>query len=157
MYTQNWHILTNVHSNWMSITVCSYLWQTCSLHYFYIYSTVYSEVHLTQQSPLGLPCSGETVVLQCTLQGTAVIWSFPGGDETLVPSSSEQVTGNFRARPVDTVNGNFTSTLTFPAENETVITCFNALRSRNASLTVIVQGISVFHIYGYCKPNIAQK
>ena len=108
-----------------------------------LYSTVYSEVRLTQQSPLGLPCSGEEVILQCTLQGTTVIWSFPGGDETLVPSSSEQVSGNFRAQPVGVVNGNFTSTLTFPAENETVVTCFNELRSRNASLTVTAQGISV--------------
>ena len=85
----------------------------------FLYFTAYSEVHLTQQSPLGSPCSGETVVLQCTLQGTAVIWSFPGGDETLVPSSSEQVTGNFRVQPVGVANGNFTSTLTFPAENGT--------------------------------------
>ena len=104
------------------------------------YSTVYSKVRLTRQSPLGLPCSGEEVVLQCTLQGTAVIWTFPGGEETVAPSSSEQVTGNFRVRPVGVVSGNFTSTLTFPAENATVISCFNVDRSRNNSLTVTVQG-----------------
>ena len=106
---------------------------------------MYSEVRLTQQSPLGLPCSGEEVVLQCTLPGIVVFWGFPGGEVTLVPSSSEQVTGNFRARPVGVANGNFTSTLTFPAENGTVITCSNALMSRNASLTVTVQGMSVCH------------
>ena len=107
---------------------------------------MYSEVHLTQQSPLDLPCSGEEVVLQCTLQGTAVIWNFPGGDKTLIPSSSEQVTGNFRTRPVGVVNGSFTSILTFPAENGMVITCLNALLSRNTSLTVTVQGISVCNV-----------
>ena len=137
------------HSNHcaLKLNVRYHLLQTCSLHYFYIYSTVYSEVRLTQQSPLGLPCSGEEVVLQCTLPGTAVIWTFPGGEETLVPSSNEQLSGNFQARPVGVVSGNFTSTLTFPAENETVITCFNALRSRNTSLTVTFQGISVCHFY----------
>ena len=134
----------------------SYLLQTClsALHCVFLYSTVYSEVRLTQQSPLGLPCSGEEVVLQCTLQATAVIWNFPGGDETLVPDSSEQVSGNFRARPVGVVNGSFTSTLTFPAENGTVVTCFNALLSRNTSLTVTVEGVSFVTFISNCTPNI---
>ena len=101
---------------------------------------MYSQLRLTRQSPLGLPCSGEEVVLQCTLQGITVIWRFPGGDETVVPGSSEQVTGNFRARPVGVVSGNLSSTLTFPAENGIVISCFNADMSRNDSLTVTVQG-----------------
>jgi len=71
----------------------------------------------------------------------AVIWSFPGDEITLIPSSSEDIEGNFRARPVGVVGGNFTSTLTFPAENGTVITCFNGDRSINDSQTVTTQGI----------------
>ena len=92
--------------------------------------------------PLDLPCSGEEVILQCTLPGTAVIWKFPGGEITLIPASSESP-GNFRARPVSVVNGSFTSTLTFPAENGTVITCINRDRRMNASQTVTIQGIVV--------------
>ena len=59
--------------------------------------TAYSEVRLTQQSPLGLPCSREEVILQCTLQGIAAIWTFPGGEITLAPGSNEEITGNFQA------------------------------------------------------------
>ena len=107
---------------------------------------MYSEVRLTQQSPLGLPCSGEEVVLQCTLRGIIVFWSFPGEEITLAPGSSDVRIGNFQVQPVGMVNGEFISTVTFPAENGTVITCINALdRSRNTSLTVTVQGISVCH------------
>ena len=101
---------------------------------------MYSEVRLTQ---MDLPCSGEEVVLQCTLQERVVIWDFPGGDETLIPASSKQQFGNFRGCPVGVVNGSFTSTLTFPAENGMVITCSSVEMNRNTSLTVTVQGISV--------------
>ena len=105
--------------------------------------TAYSEVRLTQQSPLGLPCSGEEVVLQCTLQGIAAIWTFPGGEITLAPGSNEEITGNFQARPVGVANGEFTSTLTFPAENGTVIICSNGDRSMDDTRSVTVQGTIV--------------
>ena len=82
------------------------------------------------------------MIIQCTVPGTAVIWSFPGGEITLIPASRESP-GIFRARPVGVVNGNFTSTLTFPAENGTVITCVNGDRSMNDSLAVALQGIIV--------------
>ena len=102
-----------------------------------------SEVHLTQQR---LPCSGEEVVFQCTLPGGAVIWKFPGKEITLAPGSRDEVTGNFRAHPVGVVNRSFTSTLTFPAENGTVITCINGLdRSMNSTKRVRVQGNITFH------------
>ena len=111
------------------------------LHYMILHSTVHGEVHLTQQSPLGLPCSGEEVILQCTLPGMLVFWRFPGGEITLAPGSMESP-GSFQARPVGVVNGSFTSTLTFPAENGTVITCINGLdRSMNSTKRVRVQGI----------------
>jgi len=71
----------------------------------------------------------------------AVIWSFPGDEITLIPSSSEDIEGNFRAQPVGVVGGNFTSALTFPAENGTVITCFSGDRSIGDSQTVTTQGI----------------
>jgi len=93
-----------------------------------------------QYSPLGLPCPGSEVVYQCTLSDAAVIWSFPGSEITLTPSSNEVVSGNFRAQPVGVVSGNFTSTLTFTAENGTVITCINGDRSISDSQTVTVQG-----------------
>ena len=86
-----------------------------------------------------MPCSGEEVILQCTLPGEAAIWSFPGDETTLIPASMES-SGNFRARPVGVVNGNFTSTLTFPAEIGTIITCINGDRSMNNTLAVQVQG-----------------
>ena len=81
------------------------------------------------------------MVLQCTLPGILVFWGFPGGEETVAPGSTEQVNGNFRARPVGVVNGNFTSILTFPAQNGTVITCIHGDRSVNISHKVTVQGI----------------
>ena len=100
-----------------------------------------SEVHLTQQR---LPCSGEEVVFQCTLPGGAVIWKFPGKEITLAPGSREEVVGNFRARPVGVVNGSFISTLTFPAESGTVITCINGLnRSMNSTKRVGLQGNNI--------------
>ena len=105
--------------------------------------TAYSEVRLTQQSPLGLPCSGEEVALQCTLQGIAAIWTFPGGEITLAPGSNEEITGNFQARPVGVANGEFTSTLTFPAENGTVVICSNGDRSMDDTRSVTVQGTIV--------------
>ena len=98
-------------------------------------------MRLVQQSPLGLPCPRSEVVYQCTLPETAVIWSFPEGELTLVPSSSEGMSGDFRAQPVGVVSGNFTSTLTFTVENGTVITCSNGDRSRSVSQTVTIQGI----------------
>ena len=91
---------------------------------------------------LHIPCSGEEVIIQCTVPGEAVIWSFPEGEITLIPASRGSP-GIFRARPVGVVNGNFTSTLTFPAENGTVITCINGDRSMNDSLAVALQGIIV--------------
>ena len=104
----------------------------------FLYFPACSEVRLTQQ---GLPCSGEEVIFQCILPGGAVIWKFPGKEITLAPGSREEVAGNFRARPVGVVNGSFTSTLTFPAENGTVITCINGLdRSKNNTQRVRVQG-----------------
>ena len=106
--------------------------------------TAYSEVRLTQQSPLGLPCSGEEVVLQCTFSGTAAIWTFPGGEITLAPGSNEEITENFHARPVGVANGEFTSTLTFPAENGTVVICSNGDRSMDDTQRVTVQGTIVF-------------
>ena len=80
------------------------------------------------------------MILQCTLPGMIVFWSFPGGEITLAPRSSESVVWNFRARPIG-VNGSFTSTLTFPAENGTVISCINGDRSMNNTKRVRVQGI----------------
>ena len=112
-----------------------------------LYFPACSEVRLTQQ---GLPCSGEEVIFQCTLPGGAVIWKFPGKEITLAPGSREEVTGNFRVRPVGVVNGSFTSTLTFPAENGTVITCINGQdRSMNNTQRVEVQGniTLMHHIY----------
>ena len=106
--------------------------------YTFFYFLACGEVRLTQ---LGLPCSGEEVILQCTLPGGAVIWKFPGKEITLAPGSMEEVFGNFRAHPMDEVDGNFTSTLTFPAENGTVITCINGLdRSMNRTKRVRVRG-----------------
>ena len=100
-------------------------------------------MHLTQQSPLGLPCSGEKVILQCTLREIIVFWSFPGGEITLASDSRDVKIGNFQLQPVGMVDGEFTSTLTFPAENGTVITCINGLdRSRNDTQAVQVQGNS---------------
>ena len=98
-------------------------------------------VSIVYQSPQDLPCSGEKVVLQCTLPGNLVFWGFPGGEETVAPGSTEQVTGDFRARPVGVVNGNFTSTITFHARNGMIITCISGDRSMNASHIVTVQGI----------------
>ena len=98
------------------------------------------EVHLVQQSPLGLTCPGDQVVYQCTLPGMTVFWRFPGGEITLIRTINEVVSGNFRAQPVGVIGGNFTSTLTFTAESGTVITCINGDRSMNDSQTVIVQG-----------------
>lgn len=119
----------------------------------YYYSVTYvpsyaahSEVRLTQQSPLGLPCSGDEVILQCTFQGTAAIWTFPGGEFTLAPGSIEVITGNFQARPMGVANGEFTSTLTFPAVNGTVIICSNGDRSIDDTQTITVQGILVLLI-----------
>ena len=103
--------------------------------------TAHSEVRLTQQSPMGLPCSGEEVILQCTLQGIAAIWTFPGGEFTLAPGSIEVITGHFQAQPVGVANGEFTSTLTFPAVNGTVIICSNGDRSMDDTRTITVQGI----------------
>ena len=103
------------------------------------FSTAYSEVRLTQQSPLGLPCPGEEVVFQCTVPGMAVIWIVPG-EITLIPSSNEVVSGNFRARPVGVAGGNFTSILTFPAESETVINCSTGDRTMIDTQRVRVQG-----------------
>ena len=118
---------------------------------------MYSEVRLTQQLPLDVPCSGEEVVLQCTLQEVTVVWTFPGGDVTLIPGSSEQVSGNFRAQPVGVVNGNFTSNLTFPAENG-VITCFNGQdRSMSDTLTVTVQGMYFGSRTNMIWPNTVRK
>ena len=118
------------------------------VHHFHcmiLHSTAYSEVHLTQQSPQDLPCSGEEMILQCTLPGIIVFWSFPGGEITLAPGSVESVVWNFRAHPVGVVSGNFTSTLSFPAENGTVISCINGLdRSMQTSKIVKVQGILTF-------------
>lgn len=108
--------------------------------------TAHSEVRLTQQSPLGLPCSGEEVILQCTLQGIAAIWTFPGSEITLAPGSIEVITGNFQARPMGVANGEFTSTLTFPAVNGTVIICSNGDRSIDDTQTITVQGILVLLI-----------
>ena len=105
--------------------------------------TAYSEVRLTQLSPLGLPCSGEAVILQCTLSGIAAIWTFPGGEITLAPGSNEEITGNFQAQPVGVANGEFTSTLTFPAENGTVIICSNGDRSMDDTQSVTVRGTIV--------------
>jgi len=113
-------------------------------HSTFLYFLANGEVRLVQQSPLGLPCLGSEVVYQCTLPDTAVIWSFPGGEITLIPPSTETVAGNFRARPVGLVSGNFTSTLSFTAENGTVITCINGDRSRSDSVTINVQGTEVF-------------
>ena len=113
-------------------------------------------IQLTQQSPLGLPCSGEEVVLQCTLPGILVFWGFPGGEETVAPSSTEQVTGNFRAQPVGVINGNFTSILTFPAQNGTVITCFNEDKTMNISHKVTVQGTQWYiNLWNYCRVSPA--
>ena len=81
------------------------------------------------------------MVLQCTIQERLVFWRFPGGNEVLRPTSSKQQFGNFQGCPVGVVNGNFTSTLTFPAENGTVITCSNVNMNRSTSLTVTVQGM----------------
>ena len=105
--------------------------------------TAHSEVHLTQQSPLGLPCSGEEVILQCTLQGIAAIWTFPGGEITLAPGSNEEISGNFQARPVGVANGEFISTLTFQVENRTVIICSNGDRSMDDTQSITVQGTVV--------------
>lgn len=97
-----------------------------------------------QLSPLGLPCPGTEVVYQCSVPGNTVFWSFPGGEITLTLSSNEVLSGNFRAQPVGVVGGNFTSTLTFDAENGTVITCINGGdRSMSDSQAVTVQGICV--------------
>lgn len=93
-----------------------------------------------QQSPLGLPCPGEKVVYECTVPGMTVFWSFPGGEITLIPSSNEVVSGNFRAQPVGVDSGNFASILTFPVEDEAIITCINGDRNLNDSQTVTVQG-----------------
>jgi len=99
-----------------------------------------NEVHLVQLSPLGLPCPGTEVVYQCSVPGNTVFWSFPGGEITLTLSSNEVLSGNFRAQPVGVVGGNFTSTLTFDAENGTVITCINGGdRSMSDSQAVTVQ------------------
>lgn len=95
---------------------------------------------MVQQSPLGLPCPGEGVVYKCTVSGITVFWSFPGGEITLIPSSNEVVSGNFRAQPVGVNKGNFTSILTFPVEDGAIITCINGDRSLNDSQTVTVQG-----------------
>ena len=85
------------------------------------------------------------MVYQCTLPGTAVIWNFPGGEITLIPSSNEAIAGNYRAQPVggNTVNGNFTSILTFSAEASIIITCISGDRSMNDSQTITVQGTIV--------------
>ena len=80
------------------------------------------------------------MVLQCTVSGTLVFWSFPGGEIALSATSSQVLVGSFQAQPVGVVNGNFTSTLTFPVEIGTVITCINCDRSRNDTLAVRVQG-----------------
>ena len=110
-------------------------------HFYYFPAC--SEVRLTQ---LELPCSGKEVIFQCTLPGGALIWKFPGKEITLAPGSRDEVTGNFRAHPVGVVNRSFTSTLTFPAENGTVITCINGIdRSMNSTKRVRVQGNITFH------------
>ena len=79
------------------------------------------------------------MVFQCTLPGGVVIWSFPA-EITMVPTNNEVVSGNFRARPVGVANGEFTSTLTFPASNEIVIICSNGERNMNDTLSVTVRG-----------------
>ena len=94
---------------------------------------------MAQQSPLGLPCPGSEVVYECTVPGMSVFWGIPGNVITLIPSSPEVVIGNFRVRPGGMAGGNFTSTLTFTAENGTVITC--RIGSTNVSQTVIVRGM----------------
>ena len=83
------------------------------------------------------------MVYQCTLPGTAVIWNFPGGEITLIPSSNEAIAGNYRAQPVRVDDGNFTSNLTFSAEASIVITCISGDRSMNDSQTITVQGTIV--------------
>ena len=123
-----------------AVSCVSYTYLTGMHHSTFLYFPANSEVHLVQQSPLGLPCPGSEVVYQCTLPGTAIIWSFPGGELTLIPPSSEAVVGNFRARPVGVVGGNFTSTLTFTVQNGIVITCISGDRSNNVSQTITVQG-----------------
>ena len=84
------------------------------------------------------------MVLQCTVSGTLVFWSFPGGEITLSAISSQVLVGSFQAQSMGVVNGNFTSTLTFPVEIGTVITCINGDRSRNDTLAVGVQGTSTY-------------
>ena len=111
-----------------------------------------SGIILIRQSPQDLPCSGEEVVLQCTLPGQFNYWQFPGGEETVALGGTEQVTGNFRARPVNVVNGNFTSILTFSAESRMVITCINEDRSMNTSYEVTVQGTQWY--INYCRVSL---
>ena len=86
------------------------------------------------------------MIFQCTLPEEAVIWKFPGKEITLARGSRDEIAGNFRAHPIGVVNGSFTSTLTFPAENGTVITCINGIdRSMNSTKRVRVQGDITFH------------
>ena len=120
-----------------------------------LYFPACSEVRLTQQ---GLPCSGEEVIFQCTLSGGAVVWKLPGEEITLVPGSGEEVKGIFRVYSVGVVNGSFISTLTFPAENGTVITCINGLdRTMNSTQRVELQGnITLIHQIYYISYGITR-
>lgn len=166
------HVFLTVHAYvyiWWKVTIqfavsplqnilrVSYTYLTGMYHSTFLYFPANGEVRLVQQSPLGLPCPGSEVIFQCTLPDTAVIWSFLEGELTLIPSSSEAVTGNFRARPVGVISGNFTSTLTFTAENRTVITCNNRDRSRSDSVTITVQGIEVFMCIIWDVSNVMYK